>query len=306
MVDGFGHRAGGLATLRGASRAQVADQVLPAPAADTAVDIRGDVRRMPGTQVCPAQFFRQLLGHQQVARRMAGAAVGQALRQVGAAVPFGAPCRIRLERFFVQKQQVPARHRQADIERERQLGGCRRGGIDRRHAVHEISVQRRQVGVGQLGVGRVGHGRIQMRAVGPHAVAHRVGKLRQRVAADAMRLRGRDIGGDNRAERRGQRQPACHRLAARDAVAGDAVAGRGQVAAPFDRGGVAGRSHRGSTGKRQQQAGQRPVQYGHHAFAPCSSRICWTVRSASARPFSVELQVPEVGNTPVLHRNRFA
>jgi hypothetical protein len=78
-------------------------------------------------------------------------------------------------------------------------------------------------------------------------MAHGVGKLLERVLADAVRGRWRDVGGNDGAQRRGQGQAASHRFAARHAMAGDAVAGRGQVAAALD--GCAASGPAASTGK---------------------------------------------------------
>ncbi len=85
VVDGFGHRAGGLPLVRGTSVAHVGDRIVVAPSADAAGSVGRDVGSMPRADLAAAKFVRRLFGHQQIARPV---------RQ-GCAVPFAAPARVR-------------------------------------------------------------------------------------------------------------------------------------------------------------------------------------------------------------------
>ena len=82
-----------------------------------------------------------------------------------------------------------------------------------------------------------------MLAVGTHAFAQRVDKLRLGVVANAMGLGRRDVGRHDGANRRGQRHAAGHGFAPGDGVAGHAIAGRGRVLAALHQFGAAGRGN---------------------------------------------------------------
>ena len=112
-----------------------------------------------GTAVCVAGLLRS----QQVARRMAGAAVAQALREIGATIPLRALRDIRFEAAGPEKQQLPSRLQVADVERKRDaVRLCRR--VNGRSG-HEVGVERAHVIVGELGEMVVGEHRKEMRAV---------------------------------------------------------------------------------------------------------------------------------------------
>ncbi|MNS85120.1 hypothetical protein D3C72_1189750 [compost metagenome] len=170
----------------------------------------------------------------------------QPLHQIGAAVPRGALAGLFLIDGLFEEDEVPELERPAHIHRPADVG--RPVGLPhRRHTMHEIRVERGQVGIVDLGVGRIRHGRIQVVAVLRHAFAHGTVERRLRIAADAGGRIGRDIGGVDAAQRRRHRQPAREGLAARRRVAGHAVAEPGQILAARDqrlvhrRGGLCGR-----------------------------------------------------------------
>ena len=94
---------------------------------------------------------------------MAGAAVAQALREIGAAVPLRALRGIRLEAARPEEQQFPPRLQIADVERERDAVRPRRRVNGR--PGHEVGVERPHVLVGKLGEMVVGEHRKEMRAV---------------------------------------------------------------------------------------------------------------------------------------------
>ena len=101
---------------------------------------------------------------QRVARRVAGAAMAETFDQIGAAIPLRVPGRVRCEGLLVEEKHVPAEHAPADVEREMHLAGLVRL-LDRRHALHEIGIERLDVLVRHLGEGGIGHRRIKIMAV---------------------------------------------------------------------------------------------------------------------------------------------
>ena len=211
-------------------RLQVIDDGRLVPARQAAQ--RGD---RPAIQVAAGEEFRfravaGLFVHGETARRVAAAAVAQSLYQVGAVAHLRAPAWLRLERLVGGEHEVPHAHAPAQVEREVHIG-CRRRVRRWFDARLEVGIQRLDVGIVDLGVAGVRHGRIQVGAVGFHALAHRVGKLLLGVGADAVLLVGRDIGRVDDAVAAVDGQAAGKRRFAGCAVAGDAVAGAGQVGA---------------------------------------------------------------------------
>ncbi len=73
-----------------------------------------------------------------------------------------------------------------------------------------------------------------MLAIGTHALAQGIAELLQAVVADTGGFRRGDVGGDDVADRRRQRQAPGKRFATGHAVAGNAVTGSGQVLATLD------------------------------------------------------------------------
>ena len=169
------------------------------------------------------------------ARRMAGAAVAQALHQVGAPVPLRALLGVGLEGRVIQEHPVPQRQAPALVEGKAQVG-LLVGRLHRRHALQQIGVQGLHVLGRHLGVGGIGHGRIQVAAIGCHALAHGAVELLEAVFAHARIGVGRDIGGIDLAEWRLQRQPTTHGLGFIAGVAGNAIAQACDISATIDQG----------------------------------------------------------------------
>ena len=240
VFDGFAHASGRLGLSGQAPAAQKRRELFPAPASDPRHRIRGDIRRVPGANLGARQSAAGLLLHQESARRMTGAAMGRPLCQIRAAIPLRRLPRIGGKDMPVEKQEIPAQHRQADVHRKRQCG-LRSPRVDRLHGPREISVERAGIVVGEFGVRRVGHRGIEVRAIASDSAAKRPGKLVFRVPSDPE-LRGRgDIGGIDGAERRADRQPAGKGFSIGSGVAGGTIGGDGKILAALDRGLVGGR-----------------------------------------------------------------
>ncbi len=109
--------------------------------------------------------------------------------------------RQRRLRAQVQEQQVPARDERAELQREMQPVGQRRG--THRLPRHEVGVERVDVRVLHAREVLVGEGRIEQVAVPCDALAQRPGKGRFGPQPDAGLAIGRDVGRVDRAERRG-------------------------------------------------------------------------------------------------------
>ncbi|KKO64551.1 hypothetical protein VM94_01928 [Janthinobacterium sp. KBS0711] len=203
--------------------------------------------------------------HAHAARRMAGAAVAQALHQVGAAQQL----RIARDRRFIRlrrggKGPAPDGQGETHRQRPRNVGSLVRRRI-RLHAMHEIGVQRLHVRLAQARVRRVRHGRIHGVAVLGHAGAHQLVEIGKAPVADAGLFIGRDIGGIHLADRRFHAQAAGERLAFRAGrMAGDAVAGAGQVFALAYQLGV-----RDGGGGRPSGAGSERQQQRAHCLGEC-------------------------------------
>jgi hypothetical protein len=185
-----------------------------------------------------------LLGAQDIARRMAAAAVGDRLGEIGAAVPLRIPRRIRLIRTRREIDCLPCRLQGADIERERHAIGWRLRFHGRQ--VHQVRVERADVLVGELGevVDGEGGGE-EMLAVARDAVTQRPGECVERPVADAgFRIR-RDVARIDGAEQARKRPAAGTRLSILRRMAIHATRGTGQHLALVDqRGGKGSRSRR--------------------------------------------------------------
>ena len=255
VLDGFSHAARRLPLAFHMARLQVGGDFRIRPRADAADLVGRDVRRMPGTERGAGQGLAADFRHQRIARRVAGAAVRQAFGQVGAAVDLHALRCVRHEALIVEEQGIPAQHRQAHIEREWQCRLARRlvDGLD---GLHEVVIQVAHVRIRQLRIAGVGHGRIQVAAIGAHAFAQGARKVGFRVVADAAFFRRRDIRRVDRAQRRVDGVAARIRLAARCRMAGHAIGGDSQIAAPLQPCiGLA--SHGGGRAVRRQGDGRR-------------------------------------------------
>ena len=234
MLDSFAHASRGLRLSSQMSVAQIGREVFLAPTPDAARRIRGDVGRVPGPDLRARQCAAGLLLHQEAARRVTGAAMRGAFDQIGAPIPRRRLFRIGREDRRVQKQKIPAQHRQADIHRKRQLG-FRCECIDRRYRLLEIEVEGVRVLVGEFRIGGVGHRGIEVGPITANAAAKRPRELRLRVASDSEIGRRRDVRRIDRSERGVDRQPAGEGQAVRRGVAGRAVGRDCQILSALDR-----------------------------------------------------------------------
>src|SRR5712691_1988969 len=163
-------------------------------------------RRNPVVDHRAAVSVAGFLRSQQVARRMASAAVAKPQREIGAAIPLRALLSIGFESARFEKQQLPPRLQVADIERKRDAVRPRRcvnGG-----SCHEVGVERLNVVVGELSEMVIGEHRKKMPAVARDAFMHGAPEGRFGPCADAGLRIGRDIGRIDHAKR------SCHRVAA--------------------------------------------------------------------------------------------
>ena len=102
---------------------------------------------------------------------------------------------------------------------KRQRGARRWGAAIWLHALLEVGVDGVGVLARDLGEAGIRKGRIQQPSVLAAAVVHRAPEVGRAPAADALRLVGREVAGDDRAEWRVDAQPACIGLAAARGVA---------------------------------------------------------------------------------------
>ena len=229
--DFFRHRAG-----RGAEAvmagAEEGDDVIHRPGAEAAPLVVGDVGGEPTLQRIALQGAAVLVAAKEVLRRVAHAAMLEPLDQIGASVPLRRLCRVRLKTSLREKQPVPDAHGRPDVERERQLVfghrvmHCRHGceiGADRQRILPR---DMRRVGVR--------HGWIQMLAVAAAPLLQRIDEILVAPIPDAGRAIGRDIGGEDVAERRFDRPSACEGGTAGAGVTGLAIAHDGEVASALD------------------------------------------------------------------------
>ena len=198
--------------------------------------LRVDRIGLPIVDIAAGKARGRPLRAERVARRVAGAAMRQALDQIGAAIPFGTLRRVRPVGAGAQEQQLPSGDDHAMVEREGQLvlPCC----CANRLARHQEGIERAVVVIADIGEMVVGKGRIEMPALAIDAGAHGAPKGRFRPAADAGLRIGRDVGREHRAERRRHRQAAGEILAAAHGVAGIAIAERRKLAAALDQSGI--------------------------------------------------------------------
>ena len=193
--------------------------------------------------------------------------MAQALHQVGAAQQL----RVTRGRHLVRLRRggespAPDGQRETHRQRPRNVGRLVRRRV-RLHAMHEIGVQRLHVRLAQARVRRIRHGRIHGIAMFRHAGAHQLVEIGKAPVADAGLFIGRDVGGIHLADRRFHAQAARERLAFRAGrMAGDAVAGAGQVFALAYQLGVRGSSggnRAGGPGGAGDTGGERQQQRAH-------------------------------------------
>ena len=183
----------------------------------------------PALRFAAREGFVPLLRAEHVAWRMAGAAMADALDEIGAPVPKIVMRGIGLERPPPQEEQVPAGEHWPLVQGERQLVRRRRrmDGL----AGHEECIEGVVVRVRYQCEMVIGEGWIEMATFAVDAFAHGASEGLFRPAADAGLGIGRDVGRIDRAERRRQRQPASEGLAVRRRVAGVAVAESREIGA---------------------------------------------------------------------------
>ena len=138
------HRPRGNAVKTGFAGSQIGEEFILAPG-DRRMRQRGQRRRFPALRETAREIGAGLFGAQRVARRMAGAAMAEALDQIGAAIPDRRFGRIGFERLGLVKQRVPSRHQRTQVERKRQRV-CGVIGPHRRLR-HQIGIERLQVGI---------------------------------------------------------------------------------------------------------------------------------------------------------------
>ncbi len=167
-----------------------------------------------------------------VARGVAGAAMREPLDQIGAAIPFRTFVRRRPIRSVTQEEQLPTRNEPALIIRERHLVRARR----RMHrlAGHQEGIERTVVLVGDVGEMVIGKRRVEMMSVAVHSRTHGAAERSFGPSTDAALGIWRDVGRENRAEWRRDREAAGKIAATAHRVAGAAVADRCQMASAPD------------------------------------------------------------------------
>ena len=180
--------------------------------------------------------------------------------------------------------------------------------LDRRNRP-QIGVDRVAVLARHLGVGGERHRRIDQPAVGKSPLVHHLVELIGRPCADpGLRIR-RDVRRIERAERRMHRQAAGKYLAFARGVAGDAVAGTGEIFAVGDHRRIPWRRRlRHRIGRPDQQAQHREslqhvLQGSRHRHDPFSLVGC-RMPSASAGCRAARTTDPTVPDAPRAKRQR--
>jgi hypothetical protein len=141
---------------------------------------------------------------------------------ISSAVPFRRFLWIGLIATRGKVERVPKRHRQADVERKRQLVG-NYPVAGRRHR-REIGSHGEHVVIGHFGIGGIRHRRVEPRAIVASAVTQRRHEfVIGHIANTGLPVR-RDVRRDELAKGRLQRQPACEGLTARRGMTGGAIA----------------------------------------------------------------------------------
>ena len=223
-------------------------------------------RRTAGQKSAAVGRTQGFFLHSQRPRRMARATVAEALDQVSATADhrIGAH-HFRGIRHGRGKHPAPRRQRPTHAQGPGNVTGPVFLG-DRFHALHEVRIQRLHVAFTDAGVRRIGHRWVKRTAALGDAMAHGLVEVREAVGAQAGLVRG-DVGGIDHADGGLHRQAAGERLAALGSVAGDAVAGAGQVFALLDQVGVGG-AHRAVAEQRKgrREGGDNTCFHGHRSL----------------------------------------
>ena len=189
--------------------------------------LRGQVRRDPVIESAALEVPAGFICAERVLRRMAAAAMAQAVDEIGAAIPFGRLAGIGLEIMRVQVQQIPTLDHGAKVERERQIVFWRRV-FDRRRGLQK-SQNRIVIFAADEREPRIGKGGVEIASLIVDAVVHGAVELIGGPIADSGVFVGGDIGSVDHAERGLESQPAGQGFAPIAQVAGHAVARRHQI-----------------------------------------------------------------------------
>ena len=156
----------------------------------------------------PGQLARRVPGTEQIARRVAFAAVAQVPDQIGAAIPDRGLGGLGRERPGLEEQRLPDTQQKAEVERKRNLVPPAR--TRHRRECGQIGLDVQRVARAHAGVGGVGERRIVVAAVRRPPLPERGQELGVGPAADAVLGIGGDVGGIEAAERRLQRRAAAN------------------------------------------------------------------------------------------------
>jgi hypothetical protein len=181
------------------------EHLVVGPAADALAHVVGNIRRQPAADVGAREGVLALHGAEPVARRVALAAMAEALDQIGAAVDLRGPVRVGRKRAGAEEQLAPECERGADVEWKAQRVGLARR-VDRRER-EQVGLDRERVVAGDLGERREWERRIEILAAAAEAVMHGAVEFVVAPIADAGRRVGRDVGAGDAAERRIDQEP---------------------------------------------------------------------------------------------------
>src|SRR5215471_14675722 len=109
------------------ARRQITLELLVGPTADAPVKIGGDVVGLPALDNCAGELSFVVQSKQDVARRVAIAAMAKRLDEIGAAIPLRRLVSIRPEAMRWLEQRIPEHHEIALIERKGDV--VRRRGV---------------------------------------------------------------------------------------------------------------------------------------------------------------------------------
>ena len=168
----------------------------PIPATGSERDVVG----LPWPDRAAGQGTSTVGPHRPVARRVAGAAMGDGLDEIGPAIPFLALVAVRREPRIAKVEQVPAPQQPALVEGKSQHRF--RGSRVDRTLRHQEGTDRQDILPRHPRIAVIGHRRVEPRSrpgAGPTA---RPGGSRPRSSRRSRGAIGRDVGRDDRAERR--------------------------------------------------------------------------------------------------------
>ena len=123
------------------------------------------------------------------------------LDEVGPAIPILALVAVRREPRIAKLNRLPAPQQPALVEGKSQHRFRRRARVDRTLR-HQEGADRQDILARHPGVAVIGHRRVEPRPVRPQARLHGADEVVLAPVADPVRAIGRDVGCDDRAERR--------------------------------------------------------------------------------------------------------